>query len=46
MRVFTSSPIIKAFDFSTLQASDGICITLRGFLDKERVVKSGFTPQV
>ncbi|CAH2074448.1 unnamed protein product [Thlaspi arvense] len=46
MRVFTSSPIIKAFDVFTLQASDGICITLRGFLNKERVVKSGFIPEI
>ncbi|ESQ40163.1 hypothetical protein EUTSA_v10015290mg, partial [Eutrema salsugineum] len=46
MRVFTSSPIIKAFDVFTLQASDGTCITLRGFLNKERVVKSGFLPEI
>ncbi|KFK24709.1 hypothetical protein AALP_AA8G014700 [Arabis alpina] len=46
MRVFTSSPIIKAFDIFTLQASDGICITLQGFLDKKRVVESGFIPEI
>uniref|UniRef100_A0A1J3CU39 SANTA domain-containing protein n=1 Tax=Noccaea caerulescens TaxID=107243 RepID=A0A1J3CU39_NOCCA len=45
-RVFTSSPIIKAFDVFTIQASDGICINLRGFLNKERVVKSGFLPEI
>ncbi|KAL1200077.1 putative kinetochore-associated protein KNL-2 [Cardamine amara subsp. amara] len=46
MRVFTSSPIIKALDVFTLQASNGICITLRGFLNKERVVKNGFKPEI
>ncbi|CAA7021208.1 unnamed protein product [Microthlaspi erraticum] len=45
-RVFTSSPIIKAFDVFTIQASDGICITLRGFLNKDRLVKSGFLAEI
>jgi len=46
MRVFTSSPITKALDVFTLLASDGIYITLRGFLNKERVLKNGFNPEV
>lgn len=46
MRVFKSSPIIRALDVFTLLASDGIYITLRGFLNKERVVNNGFTPEV
>ncbi|KAG7553862.1 SANT associated [Arabidopsis suecica] len=46
MRVFKSSPIIRALDVFTLLASDGIYITLRGFLNKERVVNSGFTPEI
>ncbi|XP_023635849.1 uncharacterized protein LOC17881468 [Capsella rubella] len=46
VRVFTSSPIIKALDVFTLLSSDGIYITLRGFLNKERVVKNGFTPEI
>uniref|UniRef100_M4EJA5 SANTA domain-containing protein n=1 Tax=Brassica campestris TaxID=3711 RepID=M4EJA5_BRACM len=29
VRVFTSSPILKAFDVFTLEASDGVCIVLR-----------------
>ncbi|XP_010452097.1 PREDICTED: protein starmaker-like [Camelina sativa] len=45
-RVLTSSPIIKALDVFTLLASDGIYITLRGFLNKERVVQNGFTPEI
>ncbi|KAG7600913.1 SANT associated [Arabidopsis thaliana x Arabidopsis arenosa] len=46
MRVFTSSPITKALDVFTLLASDGIYITLRGFLNKERVLKNGFNPEI
>ncbi|CAL9228903.1 unnamed protein product [Arabidopsis halleri] len=46
MRVFKSSPIIRALDVFTLLASDGIYITLRGFLNKERVVNNGFTPEI
>ncbi|XP_010490713.1 PREDICTED: uncharacterized protein LOC104768421 [Camelina sativa] len=46
VRVFTSSPIIKALDVFTLLASDGIYITLRGFINKERLVKNGFTPEI
>ncbi|KAG2279307.1 hypothetical protein Bca52824_050527 [Brassica carinata] len=46
VRVFTSSPIVKAFDVFTLEASDGVCIVLRGFLNKQRLVLSGFLPQI
>ncbi|KAL0822938.1 hypothetical protein Bca101_046615 [Brassica carinata] len=46
VRVFTSSPIVKAFDVFTLEASDGVCIVLRGFLNKQRLVQSGFLPQI
>lgn len=46
VRVFTSSPILKAFDVFTLEASDGVCIVLRGFLNKPRLVHSGFLPQI
>ncbi|XP_009125452.2 kinetochore-associated protein KNL-2 homolog [Brassica rapa] len=46
VRVFTSSPILKAFDVFTLEASDGVCIVLRGFLNKPRLVQSGFLPQI
>ncbi|CAN8257350.1 unnamed protein product [Cochlearia groenlandica] len=44
--VFTSSPIIKAFDAFTLEPSDGICIILRGFFNKERAVECGFLPEI
>ncbi|CAH8371158.1 unnamed protein product [Eruca vesicaria subsp. sativa] len=46
MRVFTSSPIITVFDVFTLHASDGVCIILRGFLNKQRLAQSGFLPQI
>ncbi|KAF8096034.1 hypothetical protein N665_0319s0050 [Sinapis alba] len=46
MRVFTSSPIIKAFDVFTLEASNGVCIILRGFLNKQRLVQSGFLLEI
>ncbi|CAN8255188.1 unnamed protein product [Cochlearia groenlandica] len=43
---FRSSPIIIAFDAFNLESSDGLTIILHGFLNKERVVESGFTLEI
>ncbi|XP_010543323.1 PREDICTED: uncharacterized protein LOC104816287 isoform X2 [Tarenaya hassleriana] len=46
MRVFTSAPIVKAVDVWTLETSDGICILLKGLINKERSANGGFSPEI
>ncbi|XP_044474225.1 uncharacterized protein LOC123202381 isoform X3 [Mangifera indica] len=46
MRVFTSAPIVKRFDVFTLETADGICIILKGFINKSRTIQNGFSYEV
>ncbi|KAJ0089329.1 hypothetical protein Patl1_31919 [Pistacia atlantica] len=46
MRVFTSAPIVKRFDVFTLETADGICIVLKGFINKSRTIENGFSSEV
>ncbi|KGN54235.1 kinetochore-associated protein KNL-2 homolog [Cucumis sativus] len=46
VRVFSSAPIVKRHDVFTLETADGICVVLKGFLNKLRATDNGFTPQV
>ncbi|KAI9153284.1 hypothetical protein LWI28_008831 [Acer negundo] len=43
MRVFTSAPIVKRYDIFTLETADGICIILKGFINKSRTKENGFS---
>ncbi|KAH7553669.1 hypothetical protein JRO89_XS12G0040600 [Xanthoceras sorbifolium] len=46
MRVFTSAPIVKRYDIFTLETADGICIVLKGFINKSRTKENGFSAEV
>ncbi|KAK3226422.1 hypothetical protein Dsin_006284 [Dipteronia sinensis] len=46
MRVFTSAPIVKRLDIFTLESADGICIILRGFINKSHTMENGFSDEV
>ena len=46
VRVFSSAPIVKRFDVFTLETADGICVVLKGFINKLRTTDSGFTAEV
>ncbi|XP_019250531.1 PREDICTED: protein EMBRYO DEFECTIVE 1674-like isoform X2 [Nicotiana attenuata] len=46
MRVFSSAPILKAFDVFTLETIDGICVVLKGFINKTRSEENGFPSEV
>ncbi|KAA0032623.1 hypothetical protein IC582_020219 [Cucumis melo] len=46
VRVFSSAPIVKRHDVFTLETADGICVVLKGFINKLRTTDNGFTPQV
>ncbi|GMI71326.1 KINETOCHORE NULL 2 [Hibiscus trionum] len=45
-RLFTSAPIAKRHDVFTLQTADGICVCLRGFINKKRTMENGFSSEV
>ncbi|KAK0583670.1 hypothetical protein LWI29_001314 [Acer saccharum] len=46
MRVFTSAPIVKRYDDFTLETADGVCIILKGFINKSRTKENGFSDEV
>ncbi|PIN19587.1 hypothetical protein CDL12_07730 [Handroanthus impetiginosus] len=46
MRVFSSAPILKRHDFFTLETTDGICVILKGFINKARTMENGFPSNV
>lgn len=46
VRVFNSAPIIKRYDEVSLETVDAIYVLIRGFINKQRTLDNGFTPQV
>ncbi|XP_009787991.1 uncharacterized protein [Nicotiana sylvestris] len=46
MRVFSSAPILKVFDVFTLETIDGICVVLKGFINKTHSEENGFPSEV
>ncbi|KAI3453485.1 hypothetical protein Pfo_010148 [Paulownia fortunei] len=46
MRVFSSAPILKRYDVFTIETTDGICVILKGFINKARTVENGFPSDV
>ena len=46
VRVFTSAPIAKRYDVFTVETSDGVCILLKGLINKHRSSLNGFPSQV
>ncbi|KAL2502865.1 uncharacterized protein Fot_36713 [Forsythia ovata] len=46
MRVFSSAPILKRYDVFTLETTDGICVIIKGFMNKARTVENGFPSEV
>lgn len=46
MRVFSSAPIVKRYDVFTLETADGICVLLKGFINKLRTNDNGFPSTV
>lgn len=46
MRVFSSAPIIKSHDMFTLETTDGICVLIKGFINKARTLENGFPSDV
>ncbi|KAF5795605.1 putative transcription regulator Others family [Helianthus annuus] len=45
-RCFSSAPILKIFDLFELETVDGVCVILQGFINKQRTLENGFSPQV
>ncbi|KAK3031713.1 hypothetical protein RJ639_035299 [Escallonia herrerae] len=41
-RAFCSAPILKRYDVFTLETIDGICVIIKGFLNKARTGENGF----
>ncbi|PSS34968.1 Protein EMBRYO DEFECTIVE like [Actinidia chinensis var. chinensis] len=46
VRVFSSAPIRKRYDVFTLVTADGICVLLKGFINKIRTIENGFLFEV
>ncbi|XP_073047125.1 uncharacterized protein [Primulina eburnea] len=46
MRVFSSAPILKSHDMFTLETTDGICVLIKGFINKARTLENGFPSDV
>ncbi|KAF3449268.1 hypothetical protein FNV43_RR09996 [Rhamnella rubrinervis] len=46
VRVFSSAPIAKIYDVFTLETVDGVCVVLRGFINKQRTTENGFPSEV
>lgn len=46
MRVFSSAPIHRRYDVFTLETTDGICVIIKGFMNKARTVENGFPSEV
>ncbi|XP_042023853.1 kinetochore-associated protein KNL-2 homolog isoform X3 [Salvia splendens] len=45
-REFTSAPILKSYDDFTIETADGICVMLKGFINKDRTLEHGFPSDV
>ncbi|VVA22604.1 PREDICTED: EMBRYO DEFECTIVE 1674 [Prunus dulcis] len=45
-RVFSSAPIAKRFDVFTLETVDGICVAIKGFINKQKTTENGFPSEV
>lgn len=45
-RLFSSAPISKIYDVFTLETSDGVCIILKGFINKQQTILNGFPDEV
>ncbi|KAI4340089.1 hypothetical protein MLD38_024959 [Melastoma candidum] len=43
VRLFKSAPIAKLYDFSTLETSDGVCVILKGCINKSCTTDNGFS---
>ncbi|KAM4078045.1 hypothetical protein ACB094_09G006500 [Castanea mollissima] len=46
VRLFCSAPIVKRYDFSTMETADGICVVIRGLINKLRTQENGFSAMV
>ncbi|XP_049360985.1 kinetochore-associated protein KNL-2 homolog isoform X6 [Solanum verrucosum] len=46
LRGFTSAPILKIYDVFNLETIDGICVVLKGFINKSRSEENGFPSEV
>ncbi|XP_024634931.1 kinetochore-associated protein KNL-2 homolog isoform X2 [Medicago truncatula] len=46
VQFFVSAPIIKRYDVFSLETADGIYVITRGFMNEQRTLENGFTPQI
>ncbi|XP_059462312.1 kinetochore-associated protein KNL-2 homolog isoform X2 [Corylus avellana] len=46
VRVFSTAPIVNRYDVFTLETADGICVLLKGFINKLRTNDNGFPSTV
>ncbi|GAU44084.1 hypothetical protein TSUD_399660 [Trifolium subterraneum] len=46
VQIFVSAPIIKRYDVFSLETADGIYVITRGFINEQRTLENGFTPQI
>ncbi|XP_018841718.1 uncharacterized protein LOC109006787 [Juglans regia] len=46
VRVFSSAPVLKRYDMFTLETADGICVFIKGFINKLRTSDNGFPSEV
>ncbi|KAH0632323.1 hypothetical protein KY284_035109 [Solanum tuberosum] len=46
LRGFTSAPILKIYDVFNLETIDGICVVLKGFINKSCSEENGFPSEV
>ncbi|KAL3327455.1 hypothetical protein AABB24_035240 [Solanum stoloniferum] len=46
LRGFTSAPILRIYDVFNLETIDGICVVLKGFINKSRSEENGFPSEV
>ncbi|KAK9920692.1 hypothetical protein M0R45_029240 [Rubus argutus] len=45
-RLFSSAPISKIYDVFTLETSDGVCIILKGVINKQQTIQNGFPDEI
>ncbi|OWM82319.1 kinetochore-associated protein KNL-2 homolog [Punica granatum] len=46
VRVFKSAPITKVYEFSTLETADGVCVLVKGLMNKSLSTENGFPSEV
>ncbi|XVE61857.1 hypothetical protein DITRI_Ditri06bG0072700 [Diplodiscus trichospermus] len=46
VRLFKSAPIVKRYDVFTLETADGICVCIKGFINRQRTNENGFSSEV